>query len=112
MNNSQNIAVQAGQYKRNGTIILKGGTIVTAKDLMEAKKAGVKPQHLEAYLKKQADLKQEQPVVEEVHTVEEPKKPATQWASISLDEIAAAGLKRELPKAPWYKKLFKGGDKK
>jgi hypothetical protein len=107
MERKNNVMVTGGQYKK-GTIILKGGQVIDAKDLIAAKKAGIPANQLMAYLNKKEELVAKE--VEQEVAVAKEEKPRVQWASIPREEIRAAGYVKDPVKEPWYKRLFKKGD--
>ena len=101
-------SLATGRYNaKNKSIVLKSGHEVTAKELISFKRKGMTTPQIIAYLESKPVAVEEAPVVHK----EEDKKPATQWASISLSEVREAGYVKDAPVVPWYKKLFKGGNK-
>lgn len=114
--------VAGGKYKKNGTIVLKNGQVITSQDLLLARKAGIKPEQLSAYLEQKA-------LQEKSTTVEKPafgshflkdgpadiqygSKADSTWVGIPVEEIQGYTNQIKKKHIPWYKKLFsKGGGK-
>lgn len=122
MGRKTNMMVNGGRYRKNGTIILKDGQVITAQELMAAKKAGIPPQQLADYLKEQAEIRKIAQVLDEVSATEETLEPKTSkvrisgyiepnngWAKLSREEVMQynKSIGKVTDKTPWYRKVLK-----